>query len=394
MDNSGTGGTGTGFGVGTAGERTDIWVTNWHVATNDNGEVRDHVWILTSNDAAVRDEDGYLIFDEEKMIECEVLYTTKGYPDIAILKASKKPKDRVALPVMSAEDASRGSAVYALGFPATADYANGNTYLYAGIEDVGITTGAISKFITYELGGDTRAIQHDAHINHGNSGGPLVTENGVVIGINTYGFGENNGGEYSVSIYVDYALDALDDLDISYDVYGGKEESKTGISPVIIIVAVAGAALVIVIVLVVALSGKNKKAAVQPAAAAQPQMRPASAQPAYAAQPRQSVLCVQGVGGTFAGRSHQAVNGRLRIGRNPGENDLVYPAGSPGISGRHCEVFLQGGRIFIRDLGSSYGTFVQGNKLTPNQPVPLAEGATFCLGTPRESFTVNTRAMG
>ena len=402
------GSSGTGFGVGVAGDATDIWVTNWHVVTSSGDWDADdaRVYILTSNDAVTYDEQGYYSFDKTKAIECEVLYITEGYPDLAILQASEAPEGRVALPLMNAESASRGGTVYTIGYPASADIANGKRYSYADIEHVDISGGVISKFYTFEIGGDTMAIQHDAHINHGNSGGPLVTQDGAVIGINTYGFGEESM-EYSVSIYVDYAMEALYDLDIPFDIYG-KTGEKGGSFPVAA-VAVAGVVIVAVAVLVLVLVvfGKKKKGTVpasgsaqhgqaqpassqfvQSAPAQQPQVRPASAQPGG------SVLCLQGVSGIFAGKSVPLKNGRLRIGRNPAENDLVYPAGSPGISGKHCEIFLHEGKIFLRDTGSSYGTFAQGKKLAANQPVPLREGETFYLANPNESFTVSRKPAG
>lgn len=100
-ESSNGGASGTGFGVGVAGEATDIWVTNWHVVTSSGEWDADdaRVYILTSNDAVTYDEQGYYSFDKTKAIECEVLYITEGYPDLAILRASEAPEGRVALPL-------------------------------------------------------------------------------------------------------------------------------------------------------------------------------------------------------------------------------------------------------------------------------------------------------
>jgi serine protease Do len=45
------------------------------------------------------------------------------------------------------------------------------------------TDGAVSRVITEEKG--RRWVQHTAAVNPGNSGGPLVAEDGTVLGINT-----------------------------------------------------------------------------------------------------------------------------------------------------------------------------------------------------------------
>ena len=50
-------------------------------------------------------------------------------------------------------------------------------------------------------------IQSDAAIDHGNSGGPLITEHGDVVGINLWGIGNYDAAKFSLPI--DYILDDI-----------------------------------------------------------------------------------------------------------------------------------------------------------------------------------------
>lgn len=69
------------------------------------------------------------------------------------------------------------------------------------------TTGTISSSIVRSVyGSDLNLnyeylIQHDAAINHGNSGGALIDMNGNLIGVNTLGVDNANSLFYAVSIY-------------------------------------------------------------------------------------------------------------------------------------------------------------------------------------------------
>ncbi len=213
------GSTGTGFGVGKAGEETDIFITNRHVVAIGNGEsaaIADTVYILLDNEAIVCGEDDMFHLNEEHAVACRVLYTTDNYPDFAILQAERKVEGRIALPLMSYVDVNELDTVYALGYPAKADY-NAMSYVPASVEEITGTKGVISSFKANESQGNTKIIQHDAKISSGNSGGPLLTEDGNVIAINTSVISTGDVSEYFMSVIIDYVMQKLDDLGIPYD---------------------------------------------------------------------------------------------------------------------------------------------------------------------------------
>ena len=67
----------------------------------------------------------------------------------------------------------------------------------------------------------------------------------------------------------------------------------------------------------------------------------------------------------------------VRIGRRP---DLELPLPYPALSGLHARLVRVDGRWQIEDLGSTNGTRVDGERLAPRQPRPLAPGAQIELG--------------
>ena len=58
------------------------------------------------------------------------------------------------------------------------------------------------------------------------------------------------------------------------------------------------------------------------------------------------------------------------------DNDLVIP--DPSISRRHARLLRQGGQTVLEDLGSSNGTYLNGQRLSA--PTLLRSGDTFTLG--------------
>ena len=366
---------GSGFGVGKAGETTDIFITNHHVVNTylyvENDRRVDlpavNVWIL-KNSSAYNPGTG---LDTSQCIPCEVIYNQEGgYPDFAVLRAAEPGEGRGALPLQAKEDSLKeGDPVYVLGYPGTSDRYEKGEYgekLLANVEDVTITAGVVSRFTTSGLFGDTRLIQHDATINHGNSGGPLLNSKGAVVGINTYGLGMDpislDDNTYA-SVRIKYVEDTLDDLDIHWDSDAG---------PNWVVIALAALAVILVAVIIV-IVWKSKKRPVEPPVQ----------------EPVREEYRIQGVAGAFAGRRFAINEGvPVRIGTDPTANDLVFPDRTPGVSRRHCVLALQGGKLYLKDVGSSYGTTVDGQPLVKDQPVQLTKGSRICLGSEQQSFVI------
>ncbi|MGA2229435.1 MAG: SpoIIE family protein phosphatase [Tepidisphaeraceae bacterium] len=65
--------------------------------------------------------------------------------------------------------------------------------------------------------------------------------------------------------------------------------------------------------------------------------------------------------------------GGLLLGRHE-QCDIRLPANAEGVSRNHARISHDGTRWNVADLGSRWGTFVNGMKLSPHTTVPLGEG--------------------
>ncbi|MXN62684.1 FHA domain-containing protein [Bacillus sp. BGMRC0062] len=79
--------------------------------------------------------------------------------------------------------------------------------------------------------------------------------------------------------------------------------------------------------------------------------------------------------GPLAGSSYQLGAAPVMLGRSP---EATVPLEDDYASGRHARLFPQGSRWFLEDLGSTNGTFVQGQKLT--RAAAVEPGVQFRVG--------------
>jgi FHA domain len=77
---------------------------------------------------------------------------------------------------------------------------------------------------------------------------------------------------------------------------------------------------------------------------------------------------------SMAGRSCDLATELTTIGR---VEDNAFQIAEPSVSSRHCEILLKGGDIVVKDLNSTNGTFINGEKISE---AVLKPGQTLRLG--------------
>jgi pSer/pThr/pTyr-binding forkhead associated (FHA) protein len=97
-------------------------------------------------------------------------------------------------------------------------------------------------------------------------------------------------------------------------------------------------------------------------------------------------LVIQNQGMT--GRACELHTDRTTIGR---VEDNTFQIADPSVSSHHCEVHLRGSDIFIRDLNSTNGSFINGNKIEESV---LKPGQTLRLGQVELKLEVEGAAPG
>jgi pSer/pThr/pTyr-binding forkhead associated (FHA) protein len=68
------------------------------------------------------------------------------------------------------------------------------------------------------------------------------------------------------------------------------------------------------------------------------------------------VLLSQGL----TGQTHELKVDKTTIGR---VDDNMFPIVEPSVSSHHCEILLKGAEVVVRDLNSTNGTFINGEKI-------------------------------
>lgn len=387
---------GSGFFIGKEGENPQYLVTNHHV-------IEDYLYFGAGQNTSFTDENNKtyalksyvrVYFDSKDYVEAYVVGYNES-ADVAVLRLAAPTDKRCALPLCSPTNDMVGSAVYAIGYPGIADNPVVDSVTTWGLDDITLTSGIISR-LTTTSGSGVQNIQIDVSIGHGNSGGPIVNENGEVVGISAWGYTNDNAEEAAYAVNIDEIITLLNIYSVPYTLVS---ESETGGDKTVIYIAAGAAVLLIVILVIVFVSLSKKKGKDTPPVVSPPPTAPASSavrSSAQAASADDSGYRLQGVSGALEGRRIMIRKDvSLTIGRNAEVCNVAYPAATAGVSGKHCQVWYDHGSIWIKDLGSSHGTFLTaGVRLSSGQSVQIRPGEQISLGSQSETLVLIEKGVG
>jgi hypothetical protein len=405
--------TGTGFVINDEG----YVVTNRHVVEHARKEI-----LVILKDGLKAPLQARLVYSDDDR-------------DLAVLQVNGLK--RTPLPLAAIEP-RLGTSVYAFGYPGIGDR-------LITASSATLTTGAVGRMFTapwFKGGADIRMVQHEAAVNPGNSGGPLVNGCGQVLGINTQASPSKvvrddkgniqvvaGSGIYFAS-HVGELIKVLRQKNIAFtlantpcviappSVVAGTESSwavRGLYAWAVGLTVLVGFAIVLLLrrprqrivqaVEQVSRRIKTGFAAPQPATAAAGVvggaavgggiLRPSrivtptpsaahspSLTPSETVGPAWLFTGRDSEGREFSGRLSETLLRRSKYGITIGRHDELCEVlvNHTSLSRRHARFRLQGEQLMIEDLNSTNGTTLDGKALKPFEPQPVVPSSVIVMG--------------
>ena len=207
----------TGFLVGDQGDNSKQFII-----TSKNGIVPDKAtrksalksFGIKDISDKIDDYSYEVVVTKDMSISCE-LYQQSEELDMAVFTLSENLVNRKPLSIYTSDDGytndlpySTTDYVHSIGFPDEISY-DKNPQRYDK-DDTIISSGKIVNIHSLD---DVYIITHNAEVGTNNCGGPLVNENGDVIGMNVL----KKDGQYSVAIDSTEITEVLDSFGIAYN---------------------------------------------------------------------------------------------------------------------------------------------------------------------------------
>lgn len=398
-------GWGTGFFVGEEGQDPMYLITNHHVIEPFLESGEGELVQAETTEGVLTGRSKIRVFYDSDDFEEAYPVAYDEIKDLAVLKLGAATSKRTPLPLCSPTDNMVGSTIYAVGYPGLAENVFADATTTWGPSDVSVTSGSISRLLTTSGTGQMR-LQIDCVIRHGNSGGPLVNEDGQVLGIAVSSVSDEEDSSMYYGVNIDEVIPYLKQYDVPYVLQEAgatqsssetslaegtapagdtivvpesteedPKESSGGVPVAVwVVIGVAVAAVAGGVIFLLLQKGKKTPAQVQP-------VQPA---PAPAPAP-QKVPVLRSLAQQHNGVRIPIQGRQILIATSQGDCQVVFRSGTPGVSRRHCSISWDAatGDFILTDLGSSFGTFLENRqKLAQGVPTRLRPGDRFYLGSP------------
>jgi len=346
--------------------------------------------------------------------------------------------------------------VYSVGFPDFYDDQHFDSDFT--IDDVTVKSGVVSKIqglreFNYASGQELKmdVLTTTCTISGGDSGGPMVDENGYVIGVSISGRSSGVDETFYTASAIDQVMRACDNLGIEY--YTNEEldepaaeetvasteapateapteapateapateapvpettapvvieeKDEGGMNTILIVAAVAVIAVIVIIVIVMSKGKKTAPAAAAPAAAPAAPTAPTGGftAPAYTAPMGAGETTVLGGDAGETTILNRSANGGNLIRKRTNETITINAerfiigrerktanyciADNSSISRSHVTLTVKNGTTYLTDMNAANGTYVNGVKVLPNQEVALKAGDKIKLSDEEFEFRV------
>ena len=373
-----------------------------------------------------------VVAESDVTVSAEVL-TTSAELDMSVIRLSQPIHTRTPLAILTSQNGKANDLpyavadkVYALGLPDAVIYKDNEKY-YSN-DRVAMSTGDIVNLATIN---DIQRIQHDAAVGTNNCGGPLVTADGNVIGMNNL----EKDGEYSCAIDSTVLIKVLDALGLEYitlteeDIKAPEEEVAPPpapvtpptvepqkkrfnfllLIPIVLCIAVVVTAVTYMIIMSLKKKKNNQKNTTDSEKTKQEKqdiisnqsgrMRSFAEKQNNSGSMGTSVLSgVDQFGTTVLGsgniNKNNVISGSL-VRRSNKKTDLIdkspYVIGKDAlhvnlcindngaISRMHAKIVSGQNGVYIEDCNSTNGTHVNGKRVIEGQPVKLSDGDIITL---------------
>lgn len=373
-------GTGTGFLINNDG----YIVTNNHVI---KGYVSGKLFVINK----------YNRYENVTMV--------KSYPkkDISILKIENY-SNGAYLQLQNPNSIKKGHDSFSLGYPGGSDIV-GNMESQL---DSTIKSGEVSKILETSSGNgfplNYKLIETSSDINGGNSGGPLLSRNGTVIGINTF---KNNdigtlfqGGSIIQGIFwaihIEELIKVLDENNIKYTLSTDNigEISNRDIQSDFTLISILVAFIIGVLIIIFFLIKRNSNRSVDSdeiSKLVRDKMNKYGEKDDFNKMGRDAIIIDYNESKATLNSKDSRYpiisvekNKKITVGRSKKNN---FKINSTFVSSQHLKVKFIDNKLYVKDLNSSNGTYINGKKLTTNKYYSLEKNQKLILGSEDVVYT-------